>query len=150
MKKKLFLLCLVMIVIVRSLNAAHLKVEPIADVTEMESIQEKEVEEELVYVVVENMPEFVGGQSAMLKYIDQNLHYPVAAQRNGIQGRVICQFVVNKDGSISDIEVVRSVGDMSLDNEAIRIIASMPHWIPGKQHGEVIRVKYTLPINFCL
>ena len=96
------------------------------------------------------MPEFPGGQQALFKYLGDNVKYPVIAQENGIQGRVICQFVVNKDGSIVDIEVVRSGGDPSLDKEAIRVIKSMPKWKPGKQRGKPVRVKFTLPVNFKL
>ena len=110
----------------------------------------EEEEEEVVFVVVESMPEFPGGQQALFKYLSENVKYPVIAQENGIQGRVICQFVVNKDGSIVDVEVVRSGGDASLDKEAIRVIKSMPKWKPGKQRGKPVRVKYTLPVNFKL
>ena len=110
----------------------------------------EEEEEEVVFVVVENMPEFPGGQQALFKYLSENVKYPVIAQENGIQGRVICQFVVNKDGAIVDIEVVRSSGDASLDKEAVRVIKSMPKWKAGKQRGKPVRVKYTLPVNFKL
>ena len=110
----------------------------------------EEEEEEVVFVVVESMPEFPGGAQAMMKYIAENIKYPVIAQENGIQGRVICQFVVNKDGSIVDVEVVRSGGDPSLDKEAVRVIKSMPKWKPGKQRGKAVRVKYTVPVNFKL
>ena len=110
----------------------------------------EEEEEEVVFVVVESMPEFPGGQQALFKYLSENVKYPVIAQENGIQGRVICQFVVNKDGSIVDVEVVRSGGDASLDKEAIRVIKSMPKWKPGKQRGKPVRVKYTVPVNFKL
>ncbi|MBQ0136525.1 MAG: energy transducer TonB, partial [Bacteroidales bacterium] len=88
-------------------------------------IKEEEEEDNVVFVIVENKPEFPGGDAAMMKYLSENIKYPVIAQENGIQGRVICQFVVNKDGSIVDINVVRSV-DPSLDKEAIRVIKSMP------------------------
>lgn len=111
---------------------------------------EEEEEEEVIFVVVESMPEFPGGQQALFKYLGDNVKYPVIAQENGIQGRVICQFVVNKDGSIVDIEVVRSGGDPSLDKEAVRVIKSMPKWKPGKQRGKPVRVKFTLPVNFKL
>ena len=111
---------------------------------------EEEEEEEVVFVVVESMPEFPGGQQALFKYLGDNVKYPVIAQENGIQGRVICQFVVNKDGSIVDVEVVRSGGDPSLDKEAVRVIKSMPKWKPGKQRGKAVRVKYTVPVNFKL
>jgi len=110
----------------------------------------EEEEEEVVFVVVESMPEFPGGQQALFKYLSENVKYPVIAQENGIQGRVICQFVVNRDGSIVDVEVVRSAGDASLDKEAVRVIKSMPKWKPGKQRGKAVRVKYTLPVNFKL
>lgn len=110
----------------------------------------EEEEEEVVFVVVETMPEFPGGQQALLKYLSENVKYPVIAQENGIQGRVICQFVVNKDGAIVDVEVVRSGGDPSLDKEAMRVIKSMPKWNPGKQRGKAVRVKYTIPVNFRL
>ncbi len=110
----------------------------------------EEEEEEVVFVVVESMPEFPGGTQALFKYLSENVKYPVIAQENGIQGRVICQFVVNKDGSIVDVEVVRSGGDPSLDKEAVRVIKSMPKWKPGKQRGKAVRVKYTVPVNFKL
>ena len=110
----------------------------------------EEEEEEVVFVVVETMPEFPGGQQALFKYLSENVKYPVIAQENGIQGRVICQFVVNKDGAIVDVEVVRSGGDPSLDKEAVRVIKSMPKWNPGKQRGKAVRVKYTVPVNFRL
>ncbi|MBQ3998348.1 MAG: energy transducer TonB [Paludibacteraceae bacterium] len=110
----------------------------------------EEEEEEVVFVIVESMPEFPGGQQALFKYLSDNIKYPVIAQENGIQGRVICQFTVNKDGSIVDIEVVRSGGDPSLDKEAVRVIKSMPKWKPGKQRGKPVRVKYTVPVSFKL
>lgn len=108
-----------------------------------------EEEDNVVFQVVETMPSFPGGDQALFKFLGENVKYPVIAQENGIQGRVICQFVVNKDGSIVDVEVVRPV-DPSLDKEAIRVIKSMPAWSPGKQRGKSVRVKYTLPVNFKL
>ena len=110
----------------------------------------EEEEEEVIFMVVETMPEFPGGQQALFKYLGENVKYPVIAQENGIQGRVICQFVVNKDGSIVDVVVVRSSGEPSLDKEALRVISSMPKWKPGKQRGKPVRVKYTVPVNFRL
>ena len=110
----------------------------------------EEEEEEVIFMVVETMPEFPGGQQALFKYLSENVKYPVIAQENGIQGRVICQFVVNKDGAIVDVEVVRSGGGPSLDKEAVRVIKSMPKWNPGKQRGKAVRVKYTVPVNFRL
>jgi protein TonB len=98
---------------------------------------------------VEEMPEFPGGQSALMKYLSENIRYPVIAQENGIEGRVICSFVVERDGSITDVQVVRGV-DPSLDREAVRVIQSMPKWKPGKQRGKPVRVRFTLPIVFRL
>lgn len=106
--------------------------------------------DDVVFMVVEQMPEFPGGQQAMMKFISEELEYPTAARENGIQGRTICSFVVNKDGSIVDVVAVRSSGDRYLDQEAIRVIQSMPKWTPGKQKGQPVRVKYTLPVNFRL
>ncbi len=108
-----------------------------------------EEDDNVVFQVVEKMPSFPGGDAALFKFLGDNVKYPVIAQENGVQGRVICQFVVNRDGSIVDVEVVRSV-DASLDKEAIRVIKSMPKWSPGQQRGKPVRVKYTLPVNFKL
>lgn len=85
----------------------------------------------------------------LLKYLAKSIKYPVIAQENGIQGRVICAFVVNRDGSIVDAEVLRGV-DPSLDKEALRVINAMPKWKPGKQRGKPVRVKYTVPVTFRL
>lgn len=104
----------------------------------------EEIDEIVGYV--EEMPEFKGD---VMTYLAKNLKYPAVPQDLGIQGRVICQFVINKDGSIVDIQVVRSV-DKHLDNEAIRVIKSMPNWKPGRMNGKPVRVKYTLPVNFRL
>ncbi|MDD3078565.1 MAG: TonB family protein [Paludibacter sp.] len=102
-----------------------------------------------VFQVVENMPKFPGGDQALFKFLAENVRYPVTAQEKGIQGRVICSFIINKDGSVSDVEVVRSV-DSFLDAEAMRVIKTMPEWEPGTQRGKTVRVKYNLPINFKL
>jgi len=102
-----------------------------------------------VFMVVEKMPVYPGGDVAMFSYLGQNVRYPVEAQKNGIQGRVICQFVIDVTGAIDSVKVVRSV-DPHLDAEAIRVIKGMPNWTPGEQRGEKVRVKYTLPINFNL
>ena len=106
--------------------------------------------DEEFFMVVENMPEFPGGIQEMMKYVGTNIKYPVIAQENGIQGRTICQFVIEKDGRVTDIVVVRSSGDASLDKEAVRVINNMPRWKPGKQRGKPVRVKYTIPVNFRL
>ena len=114
---------------------------------EQEAIAEDTTEK--VFDVVEQSPEFPGGNEALFKYLSSNVKYLVMAQEKGLQGRVIVQFVVRKDGSISDIQVVRSI-DLALDNEAIRVITQMPKWIPGKQGGNAVNVKYILPVSFFL
>ena len=102
-----------------------------------------------VFDVVEEMPSFPGGNGALMSYLASNIKYPVGAQENGVQGRVIVSFVVERDGSISDVRVARSV-DPSLDREAQRVVKSMPRWKPGKQNGSAVRVKYTVPVVFRL
>ena len=102
-----------------------------------------------VFDVVEEMPSFPGGQGALMQYLGSNIKYPVVAQENGVQGRVIVGFVVEPDGSISGVNVMRSV-DPSLDKEAMRVVKSMPKWKPGKQNGSAVRVKYTVPVVFRL
>ena len=102
-----------------------------------------------VYEVLDEMPVFPGGMNAMWQFLAANLHYPAVCEENGIQGRVLIQFIVEKDGSFSNVKVVKSV-DPALDNEALRIAKSMPKWTPGKLKGELVRVKYTMPISFKL
>ena len=113
-----------------------------------ESEEKKEVANK-VFDVVEQMPSFPGGNEALMKFLQENVKYPVVAQENGVQGRVVVSFVVERDGSITDVKVVRSV-DPSLDKEATRVVKSMPHWIPGKQNGAAVRVKYNVPVSFRL
>ncbi|MBR5635066.1 MAG: energy transducer TonB [Prevotella sp.] len=110
---------------------------------------EPKPEPEKVFEVVEQMPSFPGGDAALMQYLSNNIKYPVVAQENGVQGRVVVSFVVEKDGSITDVKVVRSV-DPSLDKEAQRVVKSMPKWIPGKQNGSAVRVKYNVPVSFKL
>ena len=105
---------------------------------------------DVIFVVVETMPEFPGGAQAMMRFITENIIYPVEAAQKGIQGRAICQFVVEKDGRLSNIRVKNSSGEASLDEEAKRVIGSMPRWRPGKQRGVPVRVKYTIPVSFRL
>lgn len=108
-----------------------------------------QVEEEKVYDVIEQMPQFPGGESELLSYIFKNLKYPVIAQENGIQGTVIVRFVVSKTGSVDKVEVLRSL-DAACDREAVRVVRSLPNWIPGKQNGVNVSVYYTLPIKYKL
>ncbi len=112
-------------------------------------VVEEEPDEQVIFEVVETMPEFPGGQAALMQYLAKNIKYPTIAQENGTQGRVIVQFVVNRDGSIVDAKVVRSV-DPYLDKEALRVVGTMPKWKPGMQRGKPVRVKYTLPVMFRL
>ncbi len=114
----------------------------------VEKVEQKE-EETKVFEVVEQMPQFPGGDAALMQYLSSHIKYPVVAEENGIQGRVVCTFVVERNGSISDVRVVKSV-DPSLDKEAVRVIKGMPTWIPGKQNGSAVRVKYTVPVTFRL
>ena len=107
------------------------------------------VEETKVFDVVEQMPQYKGGDQALMDYLNKSIKYPVIAEENGIQGRVVCTFVVERDGSITDVKVVRSV-DPSLDKEAVRVLKAMPKWIPGKQNGSAVRVKFTVPVTFKL
>ena len=109
----------------------------------------KQTEEEVIFQVVEQMPEFPGGMSEAMMFLAKNIKYPVAAQQAKIEGRVIVQFVVGKDGSISDVHTVRSVSP-ELDAEAIRVVSMMPKWNPGKQRGKAVPVSYTMPIMFRL
>ena len=102
-----------------------------------------------VFDVVEEMPQYPGGPQALFKFLGENVQYPAEAEKAGIQGRVIATFVVEKDGSISQPTIVKSV-DPLLDAEAIRVISAMPNWKPGKQNGKVVRVKYTVPLSFNL
>lgn len=110
---------------------------------------DKPTEEGEVFQVVEEMPEYPGGTDEMMKFLQKEIKYPKEAQEQGIQGRVIVQFVVNKDGSISGDSIVRSV-DTRLDAEALRVVRSMPNWKPGKQRGKEVRMRYTLPVTFRL
>jgi protein TonB len=112
---------------------------------------EEDIQEEEVFYIVEDMPTFNGGDPAteFRKYIAQNLRYPEIAAENGISGRVIVQFAVNKTGSVVDAKIVRSI-DPALDKEAIRVVMSSPKWTPGKQRGKAVKVLFTFPINFVL
>lgn len=112
-------------------------------------VETEKVEEDVIHVTAEFMPEFPGGTAALMKYLGTNIKYPTISQEMGSKGRVIVQFVVDKDGTITNPEVVRGV-DAYLDKEAIRVISSMPKWKPGVQNGKKVRVKYTVPVVFRL
>lgn len=104
---------------------------------------------DMVFDVVEVMPQFPGGQIAMMKYIMENMKYPKQAMKEGIQGRVTVRFIVEKDGSISDVKPILSVHPL-LNKEAVRVVESMPKWTPGKQNGKPVRVRFNLPVMFKL
>jgi len=113
-----------------------------------------EVNEEMkigddIFVIVENMPEFPGGELAMRKFLNKAIRYPAVAQENGIQGKVIVNFVIDKDGSVSNARIARGVYP-SIDKEALRVVMSLPKWKPGMQRGKAVRVSYTVPISFQL
>lgn len=119
------------------------------EVAIVEMAEEEEEEEEEVFVFVENMPEFPGGTAALLAHIAKNTQYPEIAKENGLQGKVIVQFVINKNGEVEQARVSRGV-DPALDKEAIRVVQTLPKWKPGSQRGKPVKVTYTVPINFQL
>ena len=112
-------------------------------------VEEEEPEEQQIFQIVEEMPEFPGGMGECLKFLMKNAKYPTISQENGVQGKVSVKFVIEKDGSIADPVVVRGV-DPYLDKEALRVVKSMPKWKPGKQRGKPVRVSYTVPVIFKL
>lgn len=125
------------------LNKVQVKEQVIAET--------KPVEEEKVYniAMVEQKPEFVGGEAAMYKWLSENIVYPSAASEQGVQGRVVVEFVVGKDGSITNVRVLRP-RHPALDKEAVRVVKAMPKWIPGRNNGQPVKVTYTLPVTFKL
>ena len=132
----------------------ELEIEDVEADTEAEvEIQDVEEEEEegegQIFMRVEQMPEFPGGMKALFKFLSRNTKYPTIALENGVQGRVIVGFVVGKKGQITEVKVLRPV-DSYLDKEAVRVVKSMPNWIPGKQMNKAVRVSYNVPVNFKL
>jgi len=122
----------------------------VVEVVEQKQEEVQQVEkEEQVFVVVEEMPEFPGGEKALRTYLATSVKYPTIAQENGIQGKVFVNFVVNKDGSVSNVKIARGV-DPAIDAEALRVVSALPKWKPGKQRGAPVRVSYTVPISFKL
>ena len=112
-------------------------------------IEEEEVVEQEIFQIVEEMPSFPGGEQKLLEYVAKNTKYPQIARESGIQGRVFIGFVVETDGSISNVKVLRGIGG-GCDEEAVRVIKSLPKWKPGKQRGKAVRVSYQIPVNFKL
>ena len=119
------------------------------EITPVTIEDDEEEEEQTIFQVVENDPEFPGGVEAMYKFLAQNIKYPQLARENNITGRVYVTFVVEKDGSVSNCKVLRDIGG-GCGQEAIRVVKSMPKWTPGKQRGKAVRVQYNLPVNFSL
>ena len=113
----------------------------------VEAIEEESEDE--IFVIVEKQPQFPGGETALTNYLSTSINYPIIAQENGLAGRVSCTFVVNIDGSIVDVEVLRGV-DPSLDREAVRVLQAMPRWSPGEQRGKPVRVRFNLQVVFRL
>ena len=133
-------------------NGQEIKVVEQDDIVTVEGEVEAPAQEspaDDAFDVVEQMPEYPGGPKALMEFLNNNVQYPAEAEKAGIQGRVIATFVVEKDGSISNAKVVKSV-DPLLDAEALRVIGAMPNWKPGMQNGKVVRVKYTVPLSFHL
>ncbi|NOY97536.1 MAG: energy transducer TonB, partial [Chlorobi bacterium] len=123
--------------------------ETIIDLPPVNLADEEEEDDTQVFFIVEDMPEFPGGDLALRKFIANTIQYPVIAQENGIEGKVYVTFVVDKDGSVSNAKILRGV-DPSIDKEALRVVSNLPRWKPGKQRGKPVRVSYTVPINFVL
>ena len=125
----------------------------VVEIVDLSSVEAPEEEEDAdantIFTVVEQQPEFPGGEAALMQFIKKNLKYPAFAAENGIQGRVALSFVVEKDGSVTDIQEMRSPSE-DLTKEAKRVVSAMPKWKPGKQRGKPVRVKYVLPVTFRL
>ena len=128
-----------------------MSVEDQGEVVEFnEDANEETVESERIYQLVEQQPEFPGGIQALMKFLKENVQYPSISRENNSQGKTYVNFVVNTDGSIQDVEVMKSSGDVYLDKEALRVVKTMPKWNPGKQAGKAVRVRFTLPVSFRL
>lgn len=123
---------------------------PMMSVAQDTDVKSDSVQTSIPELVVVSNPEFPGGQAAMYKFIQDNLQYPKDARKKRIEGRTICQFAVEEDGTLTDIIIFRSAGHPSLDEEALRVIQSMPKWIPGTKEGKYVRAKYVVPIKFKL
>ncbi len=112
-------------------------------------VEEEEVQEQEIFQIVEEMPAYPGGEQKLMEFVAKNIKYPQIARETGIQGRVFVGFVVEPDGSVSNVKVLRGIGG-GCDEEAMRVVKSMPKWKPGKQRGKAVRVSYMLPVNFKL
>ena len=131
-----------------NINAEVEQNEVIEEYVAPEVVEEEVVEQE-IFQIVEEMPAFPGGEAKLMEYVAKNIKYPQIARETGIQGRVFVGFVVEPDGSVSNVKVLRGIGG-GCDEEAMRVVKSMPKWKPGKQRGKAVRVSYMLPVNFKL
>ena len=131
-----------------NINAEVEQNEVIEEYVAPEVVEEEVVEQE-IFQIVEEMPAFPGGEAKLMEYVGKNIKYPQIARETGIQGRVFIGFVVEPDGSVSNVKLLRGIGG-GCDEEAMRVVKSMPKWKPGKQRGKAVRVKYTVPVNFKL
>ena len=125
------------------------KVEEYIPYESQEMEEEEDIGEEPIFVIVESMPAFPGGMDKLMKYLSDNIKYPSQARELGIQGKVFLSFVIEKDGSVTDVTLLRGIGG-GCDEEAIRVVKNMPNWIPGKQRNIPVRVRFNLPVNFRL
>ena len=130
------------------INAEVEQNEVIEEYVAPEVVDEEVVEQE-IFKIVEEMPSFPGGEAKLMEYVGKNIKYPQIARETGIQGRVFVNFVVEPDGSVSNVTVLRGIGG-GCDEEAMRVVKNMPKWKPGKQRGKAVRVQYMLPVNFRL
>ena len=131
------------------LDIADVEADQETEVAIVEMTEEEEEEEEQIFMIVENMPEFPGGDLALRKYIAENVKYPEIAKENGLSGKVFVQFVINQRGEVENVKIARGV-DPALDKVAIRVVQGLPKWKPGSQRGKPVKVSYTVPINFQL
>ncbi|PLX07135.1 MAG: energy transducer TonB [Marinilabiliales bacterium] len=125
------------------------EIEEDTEVEIVEIEEEEEVDEILPFAIIEDKPGFPGGDAELFKYLQSSIQYPVIARENNIEGRVFVSFVIGKDGSVTDVKILRGV-DPYLDKEAERVVKAMPKWKPGKQRGKPVKVQYQIPINFRL
>ena len=144
-----YLLFVPLVIALLAMNSTAMRANVQKKVVKTNKTTKKSGANDKVYVVVEQMPSFPGGDSALLKYLFENIKYPMSALKAQKQGRVMVRFTVEKDGAISDVKVARSVTP-SLDAEAVRVVKAMPKWTPGKQGGQLVRVRYNVPVSFKL
>ncbi len=121
----------------------------VQEFTPIEFEEEEEVDEDVIFTVVEDQPQFPGGEEARQKFLEDNLRYPQMAREAGIQGTVFVTFVVETDGSVTDVQILRGIGG-GCDQEAVRVVEMMPRWEPGRQRGQAVRVQFNMPIRFRL